>query len=47
MRKQACQRYYFWAASLANESQKPRPAVTFTHLHQPSVPSTNVWAFLG
>ena len=29
---------------MANESQKPRPAVTFTHLHQPSVPSTNVWA---
>jgi len=29
---------------LANESQKPRPAVTFTHLHQASVPSTNVWA---
>ena len=29
---------------MANESQKPCPAVNFSHLHQPSVPSTNVWA---
>ena len=29
---------------MANESQKPCPAVTFTHLHRPSVSSTNVWA---
>ena len=34
----------FGQLTLANESQKPCTAVTFTHLHQPSVASTNAWA---